>query len=191
MRPNDQSGAWQPSEPVGAAPAVLHGLAVAGARRRGGDAAADVLAEALERGGYVRLARARGAPAQVAEFRRRSAACRTSRSFFVRVIGRVARDSGALVAEVDRVLARVAEGALGEPALRRARLRIARAHRSAMPRPAGPRRSCWRERRPPASRSAATDRDEWTGSDAGGGRPLRPRGAAAGGRVTVLAEGER
>lgn len=115
--------------PVGAAPAVLMAWP-SPALDGDGDATADVLAEALERGGYVRLARAEGPP-EAAEFQATQRSLPNQSVFFVRVIGRVGGDPGRLVAEVDRVLARVAEGALAEPAVRRARLRIAREHRSA------------------------------------------------------------
>ncbi|MFY0542192.1 insulinase family protein [Nannocystis pusilla] len=116
--------------PVGAAPAVLMAWP-SPALDADGDAAADVLAEALERGGYVRLARAEGPP-EAAEFQATQRSLPNQSVFFVRVIGRVGGDPMRLVAEVDRVLARVGEGALAEPAVRRARLRLAREHRSAL-----------------------------------------------------------
>ncbi|PCC67063.1 Insulinase (Peptidase family M16) [Nannocystis exedens] len=116
-------------QPVGAAPAVLMAWP-SPALDEDGDAAADVLAEALERGGYVRLARAEGPP-EAAEFQATQRSLPHQSVFFVRVIGRVGGEPTRLVAEVDRVLSQVAAGALAEPAVRRARLRLARAHRSA------------------------------------------------------------
>ncbi|WAS98128.1 M16 family metallopeptidase [Nannocystis punicea] len=115
--------------PVGAAPAVLMAWP-SPALDAEGDAAADVLAEALERGGFFRLARAEGPP-QVAEFQATQRSLPNQSIFFVRVIGRVGGSPAQLIAEVDRVLAEVAAGALAEPAVRRARSRIVREHRSA------------------------------------------------------------
>ncbi|MDC0719226.1 M16 family metallopeptidase [Nannocystis bainbridge] len=175
--------------PVGAAPAVLLAWP-SPALDADGDAAADVLAEALERGGFARLARS-GVPTETAEFQAVQRSLPNQSVFFVRALGRVGGDPTRLLAEVDRVLGRVAAGALDEAAVRRARLRIARAHRSAQ--------------------QDLQDRAELLASEAAAGKPLggsqdvaewsavTPAAVARfarevlrpDARVAVLAEGER
>lgn len=115
--------------PIGAAPAVL--LAWPSPALDGdGDAAADVLAEVLGRGGHARLARLDGPP-QVARVQATQRSLPHQSVFFVQAIGRAGATPAGLIAEIDRVLARVAAGEWTEPTLRRARLRLARAHRGA------------------------------------------------------------
>lgn len=116
-------------QPVGAAAAVLLAWP-SPALDADGDAAADVVADALVRGAYHRLAREDGAP-QVAEFHAAQRSLPQQSIFFMRAIGRAGATPAQMIAEIDRVLARVAAGALDDAAVRRARLRIAREHRSA------------------------------------------------------------
>ncbi|MDC0674597.1 M16 family metallopeptidase [Nannocystis radixulma] len=176
-------------QPIGAAPAVLMAWP-SPALDGDGDAAADVLAEALERGGFVRLARAE-APAQVAEFSATQRSLPNQSIFFVRVIGRVDATPEGLVAEVDRVLARVAAGGLDEPALRPARLRIARAHRSASQDLQDRADLLASEAAAGKPLGGSTDRDEWSAVTPEAVARLVREVLRPEARVAVLAEGER
>lgn len=120
---------------VGPAPAVLLAWRSPGLDADG-DAAADVLADALSHGEFVRLARGEAAP-QIARTRivQQSEAGRSI--FFVQAIGRRGAAPEAMIAEIDRVLARVAGGELTAAAVRRARRRLVREHRTIAQDPQG------------------------------------------------------
>ena len=123
------------ARPVGPAPAVLLAWRSPGLDADG-DAAADVLADALSHGEFVRLARGHAAP-QIARTRivQQSEAGRSI--FFIQAIGRRGATPEAMIGEIDRVLARVASGGLTEAAVRRARQRLVREHRTIAQDPQG------------------------------------------------------
>jgi len=176
-------------QPIGAAPAVLMAWP-SPALDGDGDAAADVLAEALGRGGHVRLARGEAAPL-AADFQATQRSLPNQSIFFVRVIGRVGTTPAALIKEVDRVLARVAAGALDEPALRRARLRIARAHRSVGQDLQDRADLLASEAAAGKPLGGASDREEWLAVTPADVARLAREVLRPGARVAVLAEGGR